>query len=111
MHIRLIVTLAFACAGYAQTQLALAETLRCGSTLIEPGDDAAYVLEKCGAPNVSATPAGNVLSRGLNANLYPVVILRADRWRYHRGSGKFLAVLIIGDDGVVQDIQFERRGD
>src|SRR5215468_4640680 len=47
MHIRAVITLALACAGLAPVKATLAETLRCGSVLIQPGDDARYVLEKC----------------------------------------------------------------
>ena len=48
---RPVVTFALACAGLAAAQATLAETLRCGSVLIQPGDDAWYVLEKCGEPS------------------------------------------------------------
>lgn len=43
---RPMITLALAFAGFAHTQPAAGEIRRCGSVLIEPGDDALYVLEK-----------------------------------------------------------------
>jgi hypothetical protein len=105
-----MIALALACAGMARMPSASADTLRCGPALIEPGDDAAYVLEKCGEPNLPPVTAGAV-APGLSDNPHSVAILRADRWRYHRGTGTFPAVLILGDDGRVEAIQFEKHRD
>jgi hypothetical protein len=104
---RPVMTLALACAGFAAAQAALAETLRCGSVLIEPGDDAWYVLEKCGDPT-STMP---VLARSIYGNVYQIGVIRADRWLFHRSPGQFPAVLTIGDDGRVQEIEFARVRD
>lgn len=103
------VTLALACASLTQIRPASADTLRCGSALIEPGDDAGYVLEKCGEPNLrrgfrgpGSTPTSWVY--------YPAAD-RAGLWRYHRGTGQFPAVLIMGDDGRVAAIHLEKHRD
>jgi Protein of unknown function (DUF2845) len=103
--------LAFAlmCAALAPLRLASAETLRCGDVLIQPGDDARYVLEKCGEPTAGTTLVDRGLARGLP--VYQIGIMRADRWLYHRKPGQFPAVLTIGDDGRVQEIEFERVRD
>jgi hypothetical protein len=108
---RPVITLALACAGFAAAPTALAQTLRCGSVLIQPGDDARYVLEKCGAPTgwtaiILPGSAGNVF-----VSVYQTGVTRADRWLYHRSFGQFAAVLAIGDDGRVQEIEFERFRD
>jgi hypothetical protein len=103
-------TLALACASLGQIRPASADTLRCGSALIEPGDDAGYVLEKCGEPNLRRGPKGSV-SASASWVYYPAAALRADRWRYHRGIGKFPTVLIMGDDGRVAAIQLEKHRD
>ena len=100
------ITLTILCVAFAPVRPAQAETLRCGSALIQPGDDAAYVLEKCGVPN---QPPAAVVMRERSAGFYPYGLLRTDRWRYQRGPGKFPVVLTIGDDGRVQSVEFEKH--
>ena len=107
--IRLAVALT--CAGLAQMPPALAETLRCGSVLIQPGDDIRYVLEKCGDPTSRITMTEPELANDINVNVYPIGIVRAGRWRYHRAPGQFPVVLSIADDGRVSAIEFERNRD
>ena len=96
---RIAIALALACAGLAAAPAASAETLRCGSVLIQLGDDARYVLEKCGEPTAwtSIIPAGH----GIYGEVFQTGVTRADRWLYHRSPGQFPAILTIGDDGRV----------
>ena len=101
--------LPLACAGFMQSPSALAETLRCGSALIQAGDDAGYVLENCGQPSSGNLIADPMLTGGVP--VYQIGSIRADRWRYHRQPGQFTAVVTIGDDGRVQSIEFERIRD
>ncbi len=108
MRTMIKLALALAAADLLCAQAAGAETLRCGSALIQPGDDADYVLENCGEPE-SGAPPGNELPSGVS--VYRMSIVRADRWRYHRGPGLFPAVVTIAADGRVADIQFERNRD
>ena len=96
---RAMITLTLACAGFAQMQPAFAETLLCGDVLVEPGDDAAYVLKNCGEPNSTAP----------SSTAYSLDVLRAGRWRYDRGPGLFPAVVVIGDNGRVEAIEFDTR--
>jgi hypothetical protein len=104
---RAVITLVLACGGLAAVQPVAAETLRCGSVLIEPGDDAAYVLEKCvTAPDSASQLAFLSVADG---NLYPLGFAQLQRWRIARKPGQFRAVVVIGADGRVEDIQFERR--
>lgn len=103
--IKLALTLS--CAAFAQLPLASGETLRCGAALIQPGDDARYVLEQCGDPDFGLTAPAS--AEGIA--VYHIGAMRADRWRYHRGPGSFPAVLSIADDGRVQAIEFERSRD
>jgi Protein of unknown function (DUF2845) len=105
------VTFALACAGLAAAQATLAETLRCGAVLIQPGDDAWYVLEKCGEPNAWTASALPAMARSVYGEVYHVGLTRADRWLYHRSFGQFPAVLTIGDDGRVVNIEFPRVRD
>jgi len=105
------VALALASVGLAQMRPALAETLRCWSVLIEPGDDIRYVLEKCTEPASSTTLTEPPFAAGIYAYLYQTGITHAGRWRFHRGPGLFPVVLSIADDGSVQAIEFDRHRD
>jgi Protein of unknown function (DUF2845) len=105
------IALALACAGLAPVAPALAETLRCGAVLIQPGDDARYVLEMCGEPGAWTAIGAPVLARGINGGVYGIGVIRADRWLYHRDFGQFPAVVSIGDDGRVTEIEFEKTRD
>ncbi|HVN46564.1 MAG TPA: DUF2845 domain-containing protein [Steroidobacteraceae bacterium] len=104
---RPIVKVLLGCAGLVPLTTP-AETLRCGAVLIQPGDDAGYVLENCGEPEAGPYDEQGQLTV---LNVYPIGLRRADRWRYHRGPGLFTAIVALGDDGRVQDIQFERVRD
>jgi hypothetical protein len=104
MHMRSVITLALVCTGLAPVTATLAETLRCGSVLIQPGDDARYVLEKCGEPMSRVA----ILARSVDANVFQTGITRSDRLLYLRSPGQFQVVLAIGDDGRVSAIDFER---
>jgi hypothetical protein len=88
--------------------VARADFLRCGSALIEPGDSAAYTLEKCGEPTSSTTVDQPVWARGVNGYVYHSGNARSDIWRYNFGPGKFPAVLRISD-GTVESITFEHH--
>lgn len=96
---RWVITIAAGCAGLGCMQSAAADHLRCGDALIEPGDDAAYVLENCFG---NAQPGGNV-------SQYQISIAQLQRWRIIRESGQFRAVVVIGADGRVENIEFETR--
>ena len=106
MRVVAALSLGFAC--YAQVQSARADFLRCGSALIEPGDSAAYTLEKCGEPSSSTTINEPFWARGVNGNVYQSVNTRSGVWRYDFGRGKFPAMLRI-NDGIVESITFEKK--
>ena len=100
--------LGLACVGLAAVQPAAADTLRCGSVLIEPGDDALYVLEKCGEARSLTTIVQPALVSGITDNVYQIGFTPS-RWLITREPGQFRAVLTIGADGRVETIAFERR--
>ena len=95
---RRIIMLAATCAGLGYLQSAAAEQLRCGDVLISPGDEATYVLENCFG-----------LQSGAHFTGYHINLPQVQRWRVIRESGQFRAVVVIGADGRVEDIQFDRR--
>jgi hypothetical protein len=105
---RLIITLAAACTGITLAQPVSADTLRCGSVLIRPGDDAVYVLENC-VERAATTMMQPGWMEGVNRNLYLLGFAQLQRWRIVREPGQFPAVLTIGADGRVETIEFERR--
>jgi hypothetical protein len=67
--------------------------------LIEPGDDATFVLENCFGP-----PQPNVAA-------YQVSLPQLQRWKIIREAGQFQAVVVIGADGRVEAIEFDRHRD
>ena len=87
------------------TRPAAAETLRCGSVLIQEGAEACYVVAKCGDPTSKQVIREPVYS----AEGYATgEIAETQIWRYYRGPGQFVAILKIAD-GVVQSIEFEKH--
>lgn len=108
---RRLFTQTLACVALMQMHSAVADTFRCGAVLIQPGDDARFVLEKCGEPAQRPSFNTPVLGSDPNGYVYRGSVARADRWRYQRASGQFAVVLVIGDDGRVQAIEFETRRD
>jgi hypothetical protein len=106
---RLTITFALACAAIALVQSAAADTLRCGSVLIRPGDDALYVLEKCVEPVATTTMMQGGWTDGVNGYIFPIGFAQLQRWRIARAPGQFPAVLTIGADGRVETIEFERH--
>jgi len=100
-----IVLLMFA--GSALTAPAFADTLRCGSSLISTGAAAAYVAQKCGAPDAKQEVTEPVMARRPNGFTYQVGTTTHEIWRYQRGSRKFPAVLTF-EGGVLKKLEFEK---
>jgi hypothetical protein len=98
---RRLILIAASCAGLGFMEPAAADSLRCGDALIEPGDDASYVLESCFGET----------QPGTNASAYQINLPQLQRWRIIRESGQFQAVVVIGADGRVETIEFGRRRD
>jgi hypothetical protein len=98
---RRIITMAAACAGLGCMQSAAADYLRCGDVLIQTGDTANYVLENCFGP---AQPGADVAG-------YQTNLVQFQRWMIVRQPGQFQAVVVIGADGRVEAIEFDRRRD
>jgi len=100
--LRLLLTMAwlFPCTA------ATADTLRCGSYLIQEGDDAFSVVAKCGEPTKRMTLAEPVYAGSDNGGTFPTgMIAYTELWRYDRGSRSF-PVLIRIVDGFVQSVRF-----
>jgi len=80
--------------------------------VIEPGDDAAYVFEKCVESASTETNTRSAWITGASHQvLYPIGFAQSQRWRSVRASGQFRAVRVIGADGRVEDIEFDTRRD
>jgi hypothetical protein len=107
MGMRLRSTLALAFAWYTLTQAAHADTLRCGPDLIEQGDSAARVLDKCGEPTSKATIDEPIWAQDQNGNVYQSGTTRSELWRYNFGPSRFPALLKVAG-GFVQSITFEK---
>lgn len=86
---------------------AVAETLRCGSVLIQPGASEGYVLDKCGEPDSKQTFTEPVMARRVDGTAYEVGTTSKDVWRYRRAPGKFPAVLTF-EMGVLKKLEFEK---
>jgi len=85
---------------------ATAETLRCGSYLIQEGDDAFAVVAKCGEPTQRTTITEPVYASSADGGAVPTEqVAYTQVWHYDRGPMQF-PVLIKIVDGVVQSIHF-----
>jgi Protein of unknown function (DUF2845) len=85
---------------------ALADTLRCGSKLVEEGESAQAVLAKCGEPASKEVRTEDVRARNASGGTRVVGTTKVEIWRYDRGSGKFPAILTF-EDGVLKKLEFE----
>jgi hypothetical protein len=85
---------------------ATADMLRCGSYLIQEGDDAFSVIAKCGNPTQRMTVSEPVYASSADGGTFPTgQVASTELWRYDRGSGQFPAIIKIVD-GHVQSIRF-----
>jgi len=88
-------------------QPALAESLRCGSSLIETGDTVFRVVDKCGEPSAKTTIDEPIFSQDSSGRSYQSGSVRSELWRYDFGPQKFPAILKI-TNGAVRSITFEK---
>jgi hypothetical protein len=84
-----------------------ADTLRCGSKLIQEGDPAGKVLERCGEPHNKQVVTEPVRASNAFGGMSTVGTYTYEIWRYSRGAGKFPALLRI-EGGVVKKLEYER---
>jgi len=88
--------------------VASADTLRCGSYLIQEGDDASSVLAKCGEPTQKSTITEPVYAVSADGGTYATgEVAQTQVWRYDRGSTQFPVIVKISGD-VVRSIRFVR---
>lgn len=85
---------------------ATAETLRCGSSLVQEGDDAFSVVAKCGEPTQRTTITQPVYASSADGGTFPTgQVAYTQVWHYDRGPMQFPVIIKIVD-GVVQSIHF-----
>ena len=84
-----------------------ADTLRCGSKLIQVGANQGFVTQYCGAPESKETFTEPVYVRRLDGTTYQSGETSRDVWRYKRRPGQFPAVLTF-EMGVLKKIEFEK---
>ncbi|MBO9471236.1 DUF2845 domain-containing protein [Endozoicomonas sp. G2_2] len=81
---------------------AVADSLRCGGALIQTGDPAAVVRNKCGAPDfVDPWIGGSGLAYGQTLSM--------EEWTYNRGPSRLLQILVFRD-GKLQRIRDDGYG-
>ena len=93
MHIMLAATSLFM-ATHAEAQ-----TLRCGNSVVGPGDTKTAVLQKCGEPVMKETfckaaepqTVANPQTGATIVNVLPCE--NVDDWTYNPGQGKFMTTL------------------
>jgi hypothetical protein len=101
--LKILVAVALALALPAQ-----AETFRCGSKLIQVGDTAGKVLDRCGEPGNKQVVTEPVRAVNAAGYAFPTgATTTYEIWRYDRGSRAFPAILRI-EGGVVKKIEYER---
>ena len=91
---------------FSYPSVTAAEILRCGSDLIQDGDDASSVLAKCGEPTQRTTISEPIYASNADGATFPTgQVAYTQVWRYDRGPMKF-PVIIKVVDGAVQSIRF-----
>jgi len=72
--------------------VAQADSVRCGSSLVQTGDPAIVVRKTCGAPDFVdpwIAGAGGGFGQG--------VVLSMEQWTYNRGPGRLLQIMVFRD--------------
>lgn len=96
------------CVAAGGAAVARAETLRCGSRLVAPGETATEVRAKCGEPASVTVIKEPIRARNAQGGGTRVVgETHVEIWRYDRGSGKFPAILKF-EQGVLKALEFEK---
>jgi len=86
-----------------------AQTLRCGSSLIQPGARQDDVLRLCGEPQERKRITEPVRTRRLDGvGMHVVGTTTREIWRYERGYGRLPAVLTFSEDGILRHLEFEK---
>lgn len=98
MRIALIATLAV-----LGTSPAFADTLRCGSKIVETGMTMTEVKKHCGSPSSSAVEEQDVRSGNRVVGTTEIHI-----WRYNRMSGQDTAILKFDQDKLMS-IKYESK--
>jgi hypothetical protein len=99
--------MSFLCVAAGGATLARAETLRCGSRLVAPGETATEVRAKCGEPTSVTVVREPIRARTAQGGTRVVGETDVEIWRYDRGSGKFPAILKF-EEGVLKVLEFEK---
>jgi len=101
-------SLLFLCVAAGGSSLAQADTLRCGSKLVAPGETATEVLGKCGKPDSVTVIKEPIRARNAQGGGTRVVgETHVEIWRYQRGSREFPAILKF-EEGVLKVLEFEK---
>jgi hypothetical protein len=85
---KIIPALVFILLSTALNSVASADSLRCGTNLVEVGDIKAEVVEKCGPPTATDSYCRNEYVQG-NFGI-EAVCHNTDLWTYNFGIGTFL---------------------
>jgi uncharacterized protein DUF2845 len=93
---------------FTYTNATADDMLRCGSYLVQEGDDPSSVLAKCGEPTERTTITEPLYASSVDGGTYPTgQVAYTQVWRYDRGPMQFPVIIKIAD-GVVQSIRFVR---
>jgi hypothetical protein len=101
------VSIVFVCVAAVSAGLARADTLRCGSKLVAPGETASEVLAKCGKPDSVTVIKEPIRARTAQGGTRVVGETHVEIWRYKRGSREFPALLKF-EEGVLKALEFEK---
>lgn len=85
-----------------------ADSLRCGTNLVEVGANKAELIEKCGPPYATDSYCRNEYVQGNFG--YQAVCHKIDLWTYNLGIGKFLMNVEI-EEGKISNITHGDRVD
>jgi hypothetical protein len=107
MRASVSLAIVFFCVAAGGAACARADTLRCGSRLVAPGETATEVRAKCGEPTSISVIKEPIRARTAQGGTRVVGETHVEVWRYERGSRNFPAILKF-EEGVLKVLEFEK---
>ncbi len=107
MRVRYLIA-ACAIGLFAMDDRAMADTFRCGSSLINESSTVDKIVEKCGVPHSKSSRTEDIRMRLPNGTMRTTGTTTTEEWTYERGTTAppFVVTIV---DGKVKSVNVVRR--